>query len=144
MLFRNIMVPYDGSNCSRHAFKIALNMAKKYNSELTVVTCIGKYYQGFWIHDNRLADMDFKRQYKGAKEAHKKLIEMAGRSNVEINSTVLQGAKIADVLSKFAKSEKIDLIVMGSHGRTGLTKALLGSVANGILQLVRCPVLVVK
>lgn len=144
MLFRNIMVPYDGSPFSKHAFKIALNMAKKYNSKLTVVTCIGKYYQGFWIYDNRLADLDFKRQYKGAKEEHKKLADIASKSNIEINSTLLQGAKIAEVLAKFAKSEKIDLIVMGSCGRTGLTKALLGSVASGILHLVRCPVLIVK
>ncbi len=44
----------------------------------------------------------------------------------------------------FAKSEKFDLIVMGTHGRTGWSKLIIGSVANGIIQTANCPALVVK
>ena len=44
----------------------------------------------------------------------------------------------------YAKSRKHDLIVIGSHGRGGFDKVLLGSVANGVSQKVRCPVLIVK
>ena len=44
----------------------------------------------------------------------------------------------------FAKTKKIDLIVMGSHGKTGFDKLMLGSVANGVVQRARCPILIVK
>lgn len=144
MLFRNIMVPYDGSRLSKNAFRIALDMAKKYDSKLTVVTCIGKYYSGFWYVDNRLATLDFKRQYKAVKTELGELEDVAKKSNVSISTTILDAAKIAGTLASYAKSQKIDLVVMGSHGRTGLSKMVLGSVANGVLQTVKCPVLIVK
>jgi nucleotide-binding universal stress UspA family protein len=44
----------------------------------------------------------------------------------------------------FAKSQKHDLVVIGSHGRTGFDKLLLGSVANGVSQKAKCPVLIVR
>lgn len=144
MLFRNIMVPYDGSRLSKHAFKVALDLAKKYDSKLTVVTCIGKYYSGFWYVDNRLAALDFKRQYKAVKTELEELEDLSKKSNVSISTRILDTAKITNTLASYAKSQKIDLIVMGSHGRTGLSKMVLGSVANGVLQTVGCPILVVK
>ena len=48
------------------------------------------------------------------------------------------------ILLAFAKSRKHDLIVIGSHGRSGFDKVLLGSVANGVSQKTRCPVLIIK
>ena len=144
MLFRNIMVPFDGSSLSKHAFKFALDMAKKYQSKLTIVTCIGDYDSGSWYVDNRIAYLDFKRQYKAAKLEHKRLEDITKKSNVPFSSTVLQTPKIANTLANYAKSRKIDLIVMGSHGRTGWSKVILGSVSNGVLHTARCPILVVK
>ena len=47
-------------------------------------------------------------------------------------------------LVSFAKSKKIDLIIMGTHGRTGLDKLIVGSVASGVSQRVGCPVLLVR
>ena len=51
---------------------------------------------------------------------------------------------IVKEIVNFAKSKKFDLIVMGSHGRTGLNKLILGSVANGVAQQAKCSVMVVK
>jgi nucleotide-binding universal stress UspA family protein len=55
----------------------------------------------------------------------------------------LQGSPVTEIV-KFAKRERINLIVMASHGRTGLTRLLLGSIAEGVLRGAPCPVLVVK
>lgn len=55
----------------------------------------------------------------------------------------LRGAP-ADEILQFAKQEEIDLIVMGSHGRTGLSRLLMGSVADAVMRKASCPILVVK
>ena len=55
----------------------------------------------------------------------------------------LTGSPAAQIL-KLAEQERIDLIVMGSHGRTGLSKLLMGSVAEGVMRKAKCPVLIVK
>ncbi len=51
MLFKNILVPYDGSGHSKHSFKIALDMAKKYNSKISMVTVLD-LSPGYWAHTN--------------------------------------------------------------------------------------------
>ena len=63
--------------------------------------------------------------------------------NVAYEHRYLTGSPAAQIL-KLAEQERIDLIVMGSHGRTGLSKVLMGSVAEGVMRKAACPVLIVK
>ncbi len=51
MLFKNILVPYDGSSHSKHAFKVALDIAKKYNSKISIITVLDMS-PGYWAHTN--------------------------------------------------------------------------------------------
>jgi nucleotide-binding universal stress UspA family protein len=55
----------------------------------------------------------------------------------------LRGSPVTEILA-FAESENIDLIVMASHGRTGLSRLLMGSIAEGVMRKAKCPVLIVK
>ena len=55
----------------------------------------------------------------------------------------LTGSPVPELL-KFAEREEVDLIVMGSHGRSGLSRLLMGSVAEGVMRKAKCPVLIVK
>jgi nucleotide-binding universal stress UspA family protein len=55
----------------------------------------------------------------------------------------LRGSPVVEILN-FAEDENIDLIVMASHGRTGLSRLLMGSIAEGVMRKARCPVLIVK
>jgi nucleotide-binding universal stress UspA family protein len=146
MLFRNIMVPYDGSKYSLHAFKIALDIAQKYDSKLTVLTCLTKpEYRGVWYYDSRYIKAVLKKEEKAALENISKMIEPSKKkTDVPINFKIIPTVHIADQIVSFAKSHKIDLVVMGSHGRTGFGKVILGSVAHGVNQKVHCPVMVVK
>ena len=61
-----------------------------------------------------------------------------------MKSDILISNSTVKEIVTYAKSKKVDLIVMGSHGRTGLNKLILGSVANGVSQMVHCPILIVK
>jgi len=145
MLFKNILIPWDGSKHSLHAFKIALDMAKKYNSKITVLHCIdGGIYAGSWYVDSMYSKAIIKKQTKLAEEEIDKLAIQAKNANISMSSHVLVVDSIVKQIVTYAKSKKIDLVVIGSHGRTGWNKFLLGSVANGVSQNIHCPMLIVK
>lgn len=145
MLFQNILVPWDGSKYSNHAFKVALDLAKKYDSKLTVIHCIeGGEYRGPWYTDSMYSNAIRKKQTKIAKTEINKLVSQAKNLNISLSSDILITDSTVKQLVTYSKSKKIDLVVMGSHGLTGWKKLLLGSVANGVSQQVHCPVLIVK
>jgi nucleotide-binding universal stress UspA family protein len=136
VLFSNILVPYDGSKHSYSAFKIALDMAKRYNSKITGITCIDIIYRGGWYYDS-----DY---YSSVRKSVENLEKAAKKQGTSFDFKIFQSRSAVEKIVSFAKTKKIDLIVMGSHGRTGFDNLLLGSVANGVAQRVRCPVLIVK
>lgn len=144
MLFRNILVPSDLSNKSFHAFKIALDMAKKYDSKITILTCIQVDTWHHKFYDSRADAELLKNQKKTITAYIEKLEKLANKSNISIKSQILRSVSVVKDITTYAKSHKFDLIVMGSHGRTGMDKLILGSVANGVLQKSSCPVLIIK
>ncbi|KAF6243455.1 universal stress protein [Nitrosopumilus sp. b1] len=144
MLFQNILVPYDGSKFANRAFKIALNLGKKYSAKITILTVLNTPMTGSWYVDNRIADADLKRQLKIIQGQFKKFGESAKKSNVKFNSKIIYPQNVGKAIVSYAKSSKMDLVVMGSHGKTNWDKLILGSVANGVSNRVHCPVLIVK
>lgn len=144
MLFENILVPFDLSAQSTRSFKVALDMAKKYHSKITLLTCLEGDAWHHKYYDSRADSELIKKQRKATKTHLEKLELLAEKSNVSIKSHILTSKSVVNDIVIFAKSRKYDLIVIGSHGRTGFDKLLLGSVANGVSQKARCPVLIVK
>ncbi len=145
MVFKNILVPYDGSKCSYHAFGVSIDIAKKYNSKIKIVTCIERDFRTPWYgRDFRVDEALLKKRKKAVEKNFLKLVERAKKSKVSISFKIIVVQSIVKSLLSFAKSNRIDLIVVGSHGRTGFDKLLLGSVANGISQKARCPVMIIK
>ncbi len=145
MVFKNILVPYDSSECSLRAFKIATEMVKKFNSKLTVVTVIPKSYLTIGRYSNVGYDeILLKEQRDSANSALSKLDSIAKKQGIDLAIDILESNSVVKQIVLFAKSEKFDLIVMGTHGRTGLSKLILGSVANGVSQRVSCNVLLIR
>ena len=144
MLFKNILVPFDLSSPSNRAFKVALDLAQKYDSKITLITCIEGDAWHHKFYDAR-ADMELlKKQSKVAKKHMEKLEATANKVGVNLKLQILKSTSVVKDITTFAKSRKMDLIVMSSHGRSGLDKVILGSVANGVVQRTRCPVLLIK
>jgi nucleotide-binding universal stress UspA family protein len=144
MSFKNILVPYDASGYSERAFKKALDIAEKDDSKITVVTVIDGAYAttiGFTLKINQEI---IQKQIKTAEKFITKLKLAAKKKGVPFSLKILHGASIVKTLVNFTNSQKFDLVVIGSHGRTGFSKLVLGSVANGIVQHVKCSVMVVK
>lgn len=144
MLFENILVPFDLSSPSNNAFKVALDIAQKYNSKITLLTCVEGDAWHHKFYDARADSELLKKQSKIAKKYMEKLEDSANKAKVKIKLQILKSTSVVKDITTFAKSRKIDLIVMSSHGRTGLDKIILGSVANGVVQRSTIPVLLIK
>ena len=144
MLFENILVPFDLSSLSNNAFKVALDIAQKYNSKIILLTCVEGDAWHHKFYDARADSELLKKQSKTAKKYMEKLEDSANKVGVKIKLQILKSTSVVKDITTFAKSRKIDLIVMSSHGRTGLDKIILGSVANGVIQRSTIPVLLIK
>jgi len=144
MMFENILVPFDLSNPSNNAFKVALDIAQKYNSKITLLTCVEGDAWHHKFYDARADSELLKKQSKIAKKYMEKLEDSANSAGVKIKLQILKSTSVVKDITTFAKSREIDLIVMSSHGRTGLDKIILGSVANGVIQRSTTPVLLIK
>jgi nucleotide-binding universal stress UspA family protein len=144
MLFQNILVPVDLSNQSTRAFKVALDVAKKYNSKVTILSCIEVYAWHHLYYEHKSNSQLLKKQKKVVEKHFEKLESLAEKNNISLKSKILTSESVVHDIVTFAKSRKHDLVVIGSHGRTGFDKLLLGSVANGVSHKTKCPILIVK
>ena len=142
MLFKNILVPHDGSGHSKHAFKVALDMAKKYNSKISMVTVLDTS-TGYWAHTNL-----WDKAIGGARTLVTKEFESfestAKKAKVSFHSEIIESKSVTKTIVSCSKSKKNDLVVIGAQGITGWDKFILGSVTDGVVYRVRCPVLIVR
>ncbi len=141
MLFKNILVPHDGSSHSKHAFKVALDIAKKYNSKISLITVLDT--SGHWGHPAL-----WNKAMKGAKTFVTKEFESfesaAKKARVSFHSEIIESKSVTKTIVSYSKSKKIDLIVMGAHGMTVWDKLTLGSTTDSVIHRVRCPVIIVR
>jgi len=143
-LFQNILVPFDLSTQSTRAFKVALDIAKNYNSKMTLLTCLEGDAWQHKFYDSRADAELLKKQKKVTEKYVEKLESLADKNKVTVKSQIIKSKSVVNDIVTFAKSRKHDLIVIGSHGRTGFDKVFLGSVANGVSRKTSCPILIVK
>lgn len=144
MMFSNILVPFDLSNQSIRAFKAALDIAKKYNSKVTLLTCLEGDAWHHKFYDSKADNELIKKQKKVTQTQITKLENLAKKAKITTKSQIIKSKSVVNDITAYAKSRKYDLIIMGSHGRTGMDKLILGSVANGVSQKASCPVLLIK
>ncbi len=142
MAFSKILVPFDGSVYSIKAFKVALDIAEKQKAQLHVLTCLEKDNLGAWYKDKRINKKIIQDARNYAKNQLQKLEEMSKSSDITIH--IEETRSIAKKIVDFAKSKKINLIVIGSHGHSGFDRLILGSVSNKVSQLAKCPVLITR
>jgi len=144
MAITKILVPIDGSKYSLKAFRAALDIAKNNNAKIKVLTCLEKEDVGAWYTDKRTNKKIMSDAKEFAKEFLSKLEKPATDANVPISLNILETKSASNQIITFSNSNKIDLIVIGSHGRGGFNKFLLGSVSNKVSQMAKCPVMIVK
>ena len=141
---KKILVPFDGSEFSQKAFEKGLDIAEKFESNLIVLTVIqSKIFDSTGMSLERVQEIQDEEE-DVATTLLKKLESQANAKNVSFSMEIIHNPSTPDGITVFAESNNVDLIVIGSHGRTGFRKLVLGSVANGVLSHAKCPVLVTK
>jgi nucleotide-binding universal stress UspA family protein len=139
---QHILVPVDFSECSEAALPYATALARKYGAKITLLHVVStNIYVGagselvYW--DQLLSSME--------EEARKMLaatFSPAERAQLKIEEKVVHGIPFSVILEE-AQQGHVDLIVMATHGRTGLSHAVLGSVAERVVRLSPVPVLTI-
>ena len=140
---RRILFPTDFSPAAQHAQNYAVMLAERFSAELHSLHVIPDPYpipgsEGSWILSD---DTVPKRTHEAELELAVRM-EAALAANLTVVRAVMVGQPVQDIID-YSKTHAIDLIVIGTHGHTGLSRLLLGSVAEKIVRLASCPVLTV-
>lgn len=143
--FRRILHASDFSPASRPAFRRALDLARANRARLTlvhvyspVIPMMGEGYAPAQVYDKWFADVR-----ADAERRLGRLVAQAKKRGVRAKGLVLEGIPHERIV-RAARSTRADLIVLGTHGRTGLGRLFLGSVAARVVTLAPCPVLTVR
>jgi nucleotide-binding universal stress UspA family protein len=148
---RKILVAIDGSKPSLDASEQAISLAAKYEAELIAVHVVSPDVRYGYLEDvitpglpASLKEVVVLAMEKGQKYLDN-VMQNASENKVEVRTEVLIGASsVVKEIVEYAEEHKIDLIVIGTRGISGIKKMLLGSTASGVLSYAHCPVLIVK
>ena len=152
-IIKSILASTDLSDGSAHGIKYACNLAKDIGAEVIIINAIpmDEVMAAFrQVQENPSAGQD---QYKGLEQRlvnrHKQLLdEMVKQQAPEVSSDlkirkVVEVGEPYSILIDWAKKEHVDLIVMSTHGRSGIPRMMLGSVTERVLRGSPCPVLAI-
>ncbi len=143
--FKNILVATDGSKYSVAAASHAIGLAKRNGADLTVVSVVPSELLTPTDIEFTISQREHivEQEMQVAEKNAKAVKEAAQKEGVAVKAFVLSG-KPSEAIVQTAQEKNAGLIVLGSHGRTGVEKFLMGSVAERVIVLAACPVLVAK
>ena len=147
-MYKKILVATDGSTLSKKAINSAIALAEVHGASLIAIKVIPRFTQTYFegsIPVN-MGEID-KIEKSWADNAHKQLDKVAKDVKahlVSVKTVVVKSDSVSDALVATAKKNKVDLIVMASHGRKGIKRLLLGSETQQVLTHTTIPVLVMR
>ena len=142
---RRILHPTDFSAASRPAFRKALELAKASRAQLLVAHVLSplSVMSDDYMPPNVWNELDRGQRVTGQRQLNR-LVANAKAAGVRARGILLDIGVTHEQIVRFANARRVDMIIMGTHGRSGLTKAILGSVASRVLTSSRCPVMTVR
>ncbi len=138
---KTYLVPVDFSKGSEFALNQAIKMARENQGKLFLVHVISTTFA--FPLEVGFGDI-FEAMEKDARERMRKLVRRKRLKPGKYRSILIQGGDAALAITGLARRSRASMIIMGSHGRTGLQRLMLGSVAERTLRYAKCPVLIVK
>ena len=138
--YRKILLPVDGSESAQNAMRMGLELARLFGAEVTALSVVdmasfSQTAQGYMLPD-MYAYVD-----QAAEASVKEVVNEGESMGVKVKGVVSRGSPPQDIIER---SKDHDLIVMGTRGRSGVSHALLGSVAEKVVRFASCPVMVIK
>ena len=142
---KNILLPTDFSKLSLSAAEYATELAEQYGAKIHLLHVLEKTPPILTIHS---LDLSEKKIIQTIEDEAKVSLEKAadkvkGKKNVEIEQVIKKGIDYEEII-KYAEEKKVDVIIIATHGRTGILHTLLGSVAEKVIRFSKKPVLVSK
>jgi len=138
MIPQHVLVPLDFSEPASQALEYAIQLARQFQARVTLLHV---------IHIPPLGGADLTAYMThveaNAQQAMAACLEHVQQTGLPMQSLIVQGVPWQEIVEK-AKDVQVDLIVMSTHGRTGFLHLLLGSVAERVVRLASCPVLVTR
>lgn len=144
-MYEKILVPFDGSEPSEEAIDRAEALANKFDSELHILTVVEPQIASdgaTTVEDLMIDDTYLEEEITAYKELHSDI-----ENRININGPVITELKvgvISDEILDYTNIEGMDLLVMGTHGRTGMSRLLLGSVTETLVRRSSVPVLTIR
>jgi nucleotide-binding universal stress UspA family protein len=142
---RTILVPLDGSEWSFRAASYAIKIAKMAGAEIVCVHAVSSLPYAAYASVGMLIQQFMEAAEKEAQKWYDEVNAIAAKAGVKMRAeTLLDVVSIVDSITSYAERNNVDLITIGTKGRTGLKKLVLGSVADGVVSHSKSPVLVVR
>jgi nucleotide-binding universal stress UspA family protein len=142
-MYQHILIPVDGSPTSECALQEALKLAQPENTQMALVFVVENLLnkEGYIIYPELQESI----RSKGKKilEQAQKLVQQTGKT-AELKLLEASNERISSVILAEAKRWPADLIVIGTHGRTGFSRLIFGSVAEGVVRKSHIPVLLIR
>jgi nucleotide-binding universal stress UspA family protein len=139
---KRILIPTDGSDCSLRAAEIGISLAKILGAEIFAIYVIDTMILEELTRSMGKRDIEKELEEKGERYLNH-VIDSAKKEGLKAE-TILEKGEPYDQIILYAKTKHIDIIVMGTYGRRGTKRILIGSVTGRVIEYSACPVLVVK
>jgi nucleotide-binding universal stress UspA family protein len=139
-LFNRILIPTDGSEYTKAAIEKGIHLAKLSNAKVTAIYVVDQTSFVNFPMDSTIVNV-YSLLEKEGNDALEYVKDRGNEIGVEVTTKIEEGSPVKKIVEA---SKNHDLIVMGTLGRTGVSKLLLGSVAERVLRHAYCPVLVVR
>lgn len=142
-MFETLVVPLDGSPCATHALEFALSTAKAGRSTLDVCSVVDPANVVGSGAPSGMAEGAMRALRQDAQRYVDEALSLAAGAGIRARGCVLVGDPVREIVG-YARDVQADAIVMGTHGRRGFQRFLMGSVAEGVLRAASTPVITVR
>lgn len=145
-MYKHIIVPVDGSRTALKAVTQAATLAKAFDSKVTAVCVltVDPFVGVEFIDTRQIAEQYVQEARQGIQAILDNAKQLFLEQGIVVDTQIIEGVTVHTELVKLVEQLEGDLVVMGSHGRKGLKKMMLGSVAQNLLGEIHVPVLVVR
>jgi nucleotide-binding universal stress UspA family protein len=139
-MIRNILLPTDGSDTALNASELAIDMAKRYEATLHVLTNLDPISQ---VANPQVSRQIMDERSNDAEELMNNIASRAEEAGITARTHVTDLDSATDAIQSYCDEHDIDLVVMGTHGHSGLNRLFLGSTTERTLRSASIPVLAV-
>jgi len=142
-MYKKILVPLDGSELAKKGLQEAEKLAKVFNSEIILFQVVP--FMPIYGSPELVTPLIIDEKQKEAAERYlTNLTEELKERGFKVTATVRTGQQVAVEIIDYAKESGVDLIVMCTHGRSGITRWVLGSIAHKVLTRAETPILLLR